>query len=179
MSVDKFSGMSSGNREDRNIHQVQPVDFKTDQEIADLQKNRILIHQESGLTKSITDSYVDNKSRGDLNLTEYERQVRRANGLPSQLEPSNGGNNEQQIEDENLMHGFPSHFGSLDKDEEKRSGGPGTWSRDHGQPRISEVENGQTLIRKCSDYQRQLTRVQKPGDGKDLLGLSEEFLVET
>ena len=59
--------------------------------------DRIMIQKESLVTKSMTDngnSMIDVRNR-ELNLTEYERQVRLANGLPvnateskqSQLEP--------------------------------------------------------------------------------------------
>lgn len=68
-----------------DFEKVQPVNFRTEQEIDNIQTNRLIIHQESALSNSITDSSLeDDPSRHmgrNLNLTEYERQVRRAHGL--------------------------------------------------------------------------------------------------
>lgn len=92
-SADRLGLKSSNNA--AGIMQVQPVEVRNEQEMPDLHQNRIVIQEEDGLDKSITDSNNDLRSRGGLNLTEYERKVRRENGLPSQLEPSNENFNDQ------------------------------------------------------------------------------------
>lgn len=71
---------------DANFKSIVPVDLATDQEVAE--GDRLVIHQVSECEKSLTGSSLpDTRLERELNLTEAERRVRRANGLPTDEPP--------------------------------------------------------------------------------------------
>lgn len=76
------------NRESKNFKSHLDVEIKAEEDISALGRDRLIIHQVSVAENTLTDSSIpDARSAAgmdrELNLTEYERKVRRAHGLPT------------------------------------------------------------------------------------------------